>query len=176
MVDIGPGEFPSKIATDFFDITNEFEKNLGGRPLKIGNAENLPFTDKEFDYVIASHIAEHTDNPDLVISEAQRVGKRGYIECPHIIIDWIMQHGDAHGKWQVTLSGNTFVFVALAPEYKKYLTDSMMHEAGWIMTQSNNKLSQCEKAVRRMFWDGIPFLNPFAHWDETTGIKVIVVR
>ncbi len=176
MLDIGPGEFPQKIATDFFDITSEFEKNLGGRPLRIGSAESLPYADKEFDYAILSHVAEHTNNPDRAISEVQRVARRGYIECPHIITDWLMQHGDSHGKWQVTLSGNTFVFVAIAPEYKQYLTDSVMHGLSWAMTQSKNSLSPYEKNIRRVFWDSTPFLNPSAHWDETTEVKVIVVR
>ena len=52
------------------------------RPVVVARTENLPFKDKSFDFVIASHVLEHTDNPIQFLAELQRVAKSGYIEVP----------------------------------------------------------------------------------------------
>lgn len=52
------------------------------RPTVIADAQDLPFKDNEFDYVICCHILEHVENPDLFFSEITRVARRGYIETP----------------------------------------------------------------------------------------------
>ena len=61
---------------------------ISDRPLVIGIAECMPFKDKAFDFVIASHILEHSSEPIKFISEIQRVSKAGYIETP---IGWFEQ-------------------------------------------------------------------------------------
>jgi SAM-dependent methyltransferase len=50
--------------------------------LVLGLCEELPFKDKSFDFVIASHVLEHTDNPEKFLTELMRVGRAGYIETP----------------------------------------------------------------------------------------------
>lgn len=47
--------------------------------------ENLPFKDKEFDYVICCHVLEHVEDPIQFLSEQIRVAPRGYIETPSLI-------------------------------------------------------------------------------------------
>src|ERR1035437_8111608 len=49
----------------------------------------FPFSDKEFDYVICSHVLEHVDDLDFFVSEIIRVGKNGYFEFPTIYYDYI---------------------------------------------------------------------------------------
>ena len=44
--------------------------------------KKLPFKDKEFDFVIASHVAEHVEDISYFLNELSRVGKKGYIEVP----------------------------------------------------------------------------------------------
>ena len=51
----------------------------------IGDATKLPFKDKSFDFIIASHILEHMSDPKSFLAELQRVGKAGYIETPNFI-------------------------------------------------------------------------------------------
>ena len=41
--------------------------------------KKLPFKDKEFDFVIASHVAEHVDDISYFLNELSRVEKKGYI-------------------------------------------------------------------------------------------------
>ena len=66
---------------DIFDFHEYFEK----KKLKFTKIEinkKLPFKDKEFDYVILSHVLEHIPNPIEFIHEVERIGKSGYIEIP----------------------------------------------------------------------------------------------
>jgi uncharacterized protein YbaR (Trm112 family) len=61
---------------------NSKEKLVNDRPLVLGLCEKLPFKTDSFDFVIASHVLEHTDDPEMFLSELMRVGKAGYIETP----------------------------------------------------------------------------------------------
>jgi ubiquinone/menaquinone biosynthesis C-methylase UbiE len=42
-------------------------------PVVQGNAEAMPFADESFDFVIANHIIEHTDDADKLMAEIARV-------------------------------------------------------------------------------------------------------
>lgn len=47
----------------------------------------FPFNDDEFDYVVASHVLEHTEDPVVICNEIQRIGKAGYIGSPSIFTE-----------------------------------------------------------------------------------------
>lgn len=53
------------------------------------DGENLPFKDKEFDYVICNQVLEHTDHPEKFIAEQCRVARRGYIETPSLLGEFL---------------------------------------------------------------------------------------
>lgn len=53
------------------------------------DGEHLPFQDKEFDYVICNQVLEHTDDPAAFIREQCRVARRGYIETPSLIGEYL---------------------------------------------------------------------------------------
>jgi len=63
------------------------------------DGENLPFKDKEFDYVICSQVLEHVDDPAKFIHEQCRVAKRGYIETPSLIGEFLFPK--ASHKWVI---------------------------------------------------------------------------
>ncbi len=48
----------------------------------IKNIYDLPYADKQFEYVICSHTMEHIDNPTEFYSELERVGKNLTILIP----------------------------------------------------------------------------------------------
>ena len=57
--------------------------DFGGRKVHFYNGGRFPFADNAFDYVIASHVVEHTPDPQEFMSEVFRVGGgRGYLEFP----------------------------------------------------------------------------------------------
>ena len=53
------------------------------------DGEDLPFDDKEFDYVICNQVLEHVENPKKFISELSRVAKAGYLEVPSMVGEYI---------------------------------------------------------------------------------------
>ncbi|MEG2068131.1 MAG: class I SAM-dependent methyltransferase [Tannerellaceae bacterium] len=53
------------------------------------SGEDLPFKDKEFDYVICNQVLEHSDDPEKFIREQCRVAQRGYMETPSLLGEFL---------------------------------------------------------------------------------------
>lgn len=87
VLEVGAGGNPYPRANVLLDaMESTIERNeqnlITDRPLILALCEELPFKDKSFDFIIASHVLEHTDNPEKFLTELMRVGKAGYIETP----------------------------------------------------------------------------------------------
>lgn len=54
------------------------------------DGENLPFPDKSFDYAVCNHVLEHVDHPDRFLNEQCRVAKRGYMETPSLLGEYVI--------------------------------------------------------------------------------------
>lgn len=68
------------------------------------DGEIFPFEDKEFDYIICSHVIEHVINVELFLSEMFRVGKSGYMEYPTIYFEYLYNI-DVHQNIQKLVNG-----------------------------------------------------------------------
>ena len=81
ILDIGCGYSANKYATILADKQDlsSFYKNKNF--VKIDETK-LPFKDKEFDFVIASHVIEHVNDFEFFIQELERISNKGYIELP----------------------------------------------------------------------------------------------
>jgi SAM-dependent methyltransferase len=92
VLEVGGGHNPhhrSDVVVDKFTDSN-FHRSGDIKVLKKqtfleADGENLPFKDKEFDYVICCQVLEHVENPVKFLSEQFRVAKRGYIETPSLL-------------------------------------------------------------------------------------------
>lgn len=90
ILDIGAGHNPFKDATHVLDMDIKEGRERGGNRIVIpstarlikGEAEALPFRPEAFDFVYASHVLEHVDDPSRACRELMRVGRAGYIETP----------------------------------------------------------------------------------------------
>lgn len=93
VLDIGSGNNPwfrsntllDRFAEDSTERTGPLEKD--GREFVEGDATDLPFSNKSFDFIYCSHIAEHIEDIGRFFSEIQRVGKAGYIETPGYLLE-----------------------------------------------------------------------------------------
>lgn len=92
VLDIGSGDKPHWRADVLLENYPEEEfavqRGSGGEaivsaPMIIGDIQNLPFQDKSFDFVIASHVLEHVPDVAQACRELQRIAKSGYIELPY---------------------------------------------------------------------------------------------
>ena len=103
VLEIGPGGTPHPRADIFLDLDpasfkdeEETSYQRGSapplktkKPIIYYDGVNFPFEDNEFDYVICSHVLEHVDDLRHFLAELFRITKRGYIEFPTILYDYI---------------------------------------------------------------------------------------
>lgn len=105
VLEVGSGGSPyfrANVLCDAYEQSQErfFAPLISDRPTVLAFVEDLPFKDKAFDFVIASHVLEHSSDPVKFISELQRVAKAGYIEVPDAFMERLT-HYDFH-KLEIT--------------------------------------------------------------------------
>ena len=86
ILDIGCGYTANENATTLCDVIDLQDQYPDKKFVKLVS-KNLPFADKEFDFVIASHVIEHVRDVKTFLSELERVSSKGYIELPTILED-----------------------------------------------------------------------------------------
>ena len=100
VLDVGSGGTPYPRSDVLLDRLTGAEHRCGAsmmvdRLAVLGDAQRMPFKDKSFDFVVASHILEHMSEPETFLCELQRVGKAGYIETPNSIFERLVPY-DIH--------------------------------------------------------------------------------
>ena len=78
ILDVGCGYRANPYASVLADVKDLSNFYLDKKFVKI-NDKDLPFKDKEFDFVIASHVIEHIDDFEFFIKELERISAQGYI-------------------------------------------------------------------------------------------------
>jgi SAM-dependent methyltransferase len=92
VLEVGSGGSPyfrANVLCDAYEETQErlFVDLVHDRLTVVAFVEQLPFKDDSFDFIIASHVLEHSAHPETFLSEIQRVGKAGYIEVPDAFME-----------------------------------------------------------------------------------------
>ncbi len=76
------------------------------------DGEDLPFVDRQFDYVICSHVLEHTENPQRFLEEQFRVARRGYLETPSLVGEFL--YPKKSHKWLILFIDKKLILVEKA--------------------------------------------------------------
>ena len=92
VLEVGSGGNPyfrANVLCDAYEETQErlFVPLVNDRPTVMAFVEQLPFQDDSFDFIIASHVLEHSAHPVKFLSEIQRVARAGYIEVPDAFME-----------------------------------------------------------------------------------------
>ena len=144
ILDIGCGYSADKNANVICDIQDLSNFYKDKKFIKLINAK-LPFKDKEFDFVIASHVLEHVEDLNSFIKELERVALRGYIELPTKLEDNLVFENKKEHLWQVVFDDvkNELIFskriqhleplitVSTAKQILKYFRQSLVLELIW---------------------------------------------
>lgn len=125
LLEIGPGHNPFAGVTHLLERYVSDGHERGGNALLVptsarlivGEATVLPFAKRAFDFVYASHVLEHVEDPDQACREIMRVGAAGYVETPSPFLEQGLAIGDESSpehwfhRWFVfSPGGNQLVF------------------------------------------------------------------
>jgi len=122
ILDIGCGYRAHKNASVIADIQN-FSDFYKEKKFVLIQGKNLPFKDKEFDFVIASHVIEHVDDFEFFIKELERISSKGYIELPSRLGDnLVFENVNEHIWWFIFDDVNNI----LVASKKNQLIDSFI--------------------------------------------------
>ena len=144
ILDIGCGYTAHKNATvvcDIQDLSSIYKKK---RFVKLSNT-TLPFKDKEFDFVIASHVIEHVKEVEIFIKELQRISSKGYIELPTILEDNLVFENKKDHLWHMEFDDDKnhliiskkiqflepVLTVSSIKKFLKYFRQSLVLELFW---------------------------------------------
>lgn len=110
IADVGCGHYPSKFANIAMDNAATDDEQRGGLSLSAERAgvrfididlNRFPysFADKEFDYLICTHVLEHVADPVRTCKEFTRIAKAGYLEVPYFAADVFVRNNDSIHRW-----------------------------------------------------------------------------
>ena len=155
ILDIGCGYTAHKNATVICDVQDLSDYYKDKNFIKL-NDNNLPFKDKEFDFVVASHVIEHVKDVDFFIKELERVSSKGYIELPTILEDnlvfenekehlWHMEYNDIDNKLIISKKVQylePMITVSSAKKFSKFFRQSLVLELYWENTIEYEKIKK----------------------------------
>ena len=170
VLDVGCGYRAHPKATviaDVQDLSNYYKER---KFIKI-NEKKFPFKDKEFDFVIASHVIEHVEDFEFFIKELERVSSKGYIELPSRLGDnlvfenktdhvWWFLYDDVNNKLVASKRNQIiepFITVSTGKLFEKIFRESLVIELMW-----EEKINyQIDNSIRQEDVEKIPFLKLF---------------
>ena len=144
ILDIGCGYSANKNATVIADIQDlsDFYKD---RNFITISGKRLPFKDKEFDFVIASHVIEHVEDFEFFVKELERISTKGYIELPSRLGDnlvfenrndhiWWFTYDDVNNRIIASKKDqliDPFITVSTGKLFEKIFRESFVLELAW---------------------------------------------
>ena len=145
VIDIGCGYTAHEKANYVADVQDfsKFYQNKN-KFIKIEN-KILPFKDKEFDFVIASHVIEHVEDFGFFINELERISNQGYIELPTRLGDNLIFENTTDHIWWFVFDDNEKKL--LATKRKQTLEPFLSVATGRKLTESFR-----ESLVTELIW------------------------
>ena len=144
ILDIGCGYTANNFATVVADV-QDLSKFYKHKEFIQIDKETLPFKDKEFDFVIASHVIEHVKDFEFCLKELSRIASKGYIELPSRLSDnlvfenktdhlWWFKFDDIEKKLIVSKKNqliDPFISVATSKILESIFRESLIIELYW---------------------------------------------
>ena len=174
ILDIGCGYRANKFATVIADVQDLSDFYKQKNFIKINN-KKLPFKDKEFDFVIASHVIEHVEDFEFFIEELERIASKGDIELPSRLGDNLVFENKKDHIWWFSFDDiskqllssrknqliEPFLTVSTAKHFEEIFKDSLVIQLYWenkieyfIDNQIRNdqyKITSFFKIIRKYF-------------------------
>lgn len=167
VLDIGSGAWPFTKATHLADMyVGETTHRLDalkrdGRPFVVLDVQQLPFRDKEWDFIFCSHLLEHVERPGDACRELMRTARRGYIEVPTRLSDVMLNFTRLknHHRWHGLILGTTLVFIEWQDEERKDVGTNYFFQA--LHSRYENSFQQLFEENWPMFFGMLPWCESF---------------
>jgi ubiquinone/menaquinone biosynthesis C-methylase UbiE len=145
ILDIGCGFGANKYANVICDVQDLSEHYPGKKFIKLVE-KKLPFKDKEFDFVIASHVIEHVEDVEFFLEELQRISKQGYIELPTILEDNLVFENKKDHLWHMDFDD---------VKYELLISKKVQYFEPVLAVSSIKKLNQIfrKSLILELFWE-----------------------
>ena len=164
ILDIGCGYTANKYSTHIAD-TQDFSNLYKDKKFTHIKEKKLPFADKEFNFIIASHVLEHVEDIEYFIKELERVANSGYIEVPTRLEDNLVDVNEKAHIWWINFDDinnslfitkrkqiiEPFLSVSTVQNLRKFFRDSLVTEIFWeskinyLISKSSNDLELYKK-------------------------------
>ncbi len=164
ILDIGCGYTANKYSTHVAD-TQDFSNLYKDKKFTHIKEKKLPFADKEFNFIIASHVLEHIEDIEYFIKELERVANSGYIEVPTRLEDNLVDVNEKAHIWWINFDDinnslfitkrkqiiEPFLSVSTIQNLRKFFRDSLVTEIFWeskinyLISKSSNDLELYKK-------------------------------
>ena len=164
ILDIGCGYTANKYSTHVAD-TQDFSNLYKDKKFTHIKEKKLPFADKEFNFIIASHVLEHVEDIEYFIKELERVANSGYIEVPTRLEDNLVDVNEKAHIWWINFDDinnslfitkrkqiiEPFLSVSTIQNLRKFFRDSLITEIFWeskinyLISKSSNDLELYKK-------------------------------
>ena len=164
ILDIGCGYTANKYSTHIAD-TQDFSNLYKDKKFTHIKEKKLPFADKEFNFIIASHVLEHVEDIEYFIKELERVANSGYIEVPTRLEDNLVDVNEKAHIWWINFDDinnslfitkrkqiiEPFLSVSTIQNLRKFFRDSLVTEIFWeskinyLISKSSNDLELYKK-------------------------------
>ena len=164
ILDIGCGYTANKYSTHVAD-TQDFSYLYKDKKFTHIKDKKLPFVDKEFNFIIASHVLEHVEDIEYFIKELERVANSGYIEVPTRLEDNLVDVNEKAHIWWINFDDinnslfitkrkqiiEPFLSVSTIQNLRKFFRDSLVTEIFWeskinyLISKSSNDLELYKK-------------------------------
>lgn len=176
VLDVGSGNVPFPLATDLADLDPDDDsvgragqpfKALEGRRVHRCAVENLPFADREFDFVSCCHVLEHSADPARACEELMRVAPRGYVETPSPGKDMFLNTAEVSNHlWQVRLWNGVLVFEEYDAETRRGLKSPVL------LDMHTTPATLREKAFSALMLLRAPVVNTMLLWEGRFDYEV----
>ena len=164
ILDIGCGYTANKYSNHVAD-TQDFSHLYRDKKFTLIKDKKLPFSDKEFNFVIASHVLEHVEEIEFFIKELERVANSGYIEVPTRLEDNLVDVNEKAHIWWINFDDinnyllitkrkqvvEPFLSVSTVQNLRKFFRDSLVIEIFWenkidyLFSENNNQFENYKK-------------------------------
>lgn len=176
VLEIGPGANPWQRANVYVDRNPETVgvlKSQEKMALNFDVCDLPPVWDKEFDFVFAAHILEHTEDPVKAAAAISRVGKSGIVVCPGISKDSLFCFHEADHKWFVHAGKDRLYFLPQRSEWREAVYDyGVSNELHRIWRYGETRLQDDSDLMRRWFQRSEPHLDTIFRWEGELKVEV----